>query len=173
MAKPDKTRTYNAQQNMCACSADKIMTGNLTEQEMTLLATGEGKGRLGDEKIVVDIFAPCLASPIREIVYENCTNNRYWSKTVKSQQGLEGMCHCTANGMEKYAAAYGSDILALVYYKQAHKDRRTGASVSAFTNMEGDDIVIKDPLTTLIENLDYQKEFYTVRRNCMGAFHYR
>lgn len=89
----DETKQY-----MCACQAAK-MQENLTIEDIKSMAQQSQAGRNATNKMILNVYAPCIEYPARDYHYTTCMNDPKNKNLTSNPQGL---CACSANQIATY-----------------------------------------------------------------------
>lgn len=101
----------NAQQMLCACTAAR-MTQFFTVEGMQTATTPNAPGqREAFNRMLVDVYAPCMEEPAREFHYNACITNPQSARYGNPQAVCECMAAQVANHMKANGPAVFRDIL--------------------------------------------------------------
>lgn len=89
----DQTKQY-----MCACTAAQ-MQKSMTVEDIRTMAQQSAAGRLATNKMITEVYAPCIEYPARDHYYLNCMND---PKTKNYTSNVQGMCTCLASQVAGY-----------------------------------------------------------------------
>ena len=95
MKKPEGTMSAGTQDIFCQCTAYHTQK-NLTMEDMQAMQDPSPAGRLALNKVLLDVYAPCMEFPVRDLIYNKCMENDFQRK--------EGICSCLADKMGRYTA---------------------------------------------------------------------
>lgn len=111
-APPQPGLSAKAQQMVCACTAAR-MTQFFTIEDMKTATTPNAPGqREAFNRMMVDVYAPCMEEPTREYHYNACITNPQSARYGNPQIVCECMATQVANHMKTNGAAVFRDILA-------------------------------------------------------------
>lgn len=97
----------NGQQLMCACQAAR-MTQFFTMEDMNAMMSPDPvKARPALNKMLIDVYAPCMEEPTRAYHLNQCLSNPDTAKYGNAQV----ICPCMADAVGKYMATYGSTLI--------------------------------------------------------------
>lgn len=106
-AQTEQRFSPQAQQMFCACTAAR-MTQFFSIQDMqTMTNTSDPNSRLAFNKILVNIYAPCMKEPMREYHYAQCIGN---PQTAQLTNDPQKMCGCAAEQLGIQMEVYGSQM---------------------------------------------------------------
>jgi hypothetical protein len=98
---------------LCACTASKLQE-KMTVTEVETMTTDTPEGQVQRNRMVTDVYAPCMEYPSRALLMNQC--NSYQDKLKKAQSGQaingEAICGCLAQNMAAYVAVNAQPILA-------------------------------------------------------------
>ena len=101
MAKTTEGMSAESQKLLCACTAANMMN-NMSVEDVKAMAQQDQNGRNATNKMVVDVYAPCIEYPAKEYYYNTCISNPQTAQMSKNPQGL---CTCLGNEMASYLKA--------------------------------------------------------------------
>jgi hypothetical protein len=137
------TRFSKASQDMfCACTAAK-MVENYTLEDMQNAQRQDEVGRAAANKLIVNVYGPCIQYPAREYHYNTCVQN---PKTKILGQNVERICGCTA---EKVAG---------------HLQQNASALFSQILTVNP---TITDPMQALYDDKAFQKTIQSQLMSCL------
>ena len=102
-ASQEKRFSQNAQQMFCACTAARLTQFFSVEDMQVMTSQTDPNARIALNKMIVDVYAPCMETPSRELYYAACTQT-----SGKTQQ----VCNCTADKISSHLRDNGSQIFA-------------------------------------------------------------
>jgi hypothetical protein len=108
LAKKDKIIAGANQQMLCACSAQKLVE-QMTIEDVKTMATVTPEGQFQRNRMLLQVYAPCMEYPARALLHENCVNG---ANIKKKLPNYEQVCNCMADGMAQYVAQNGPSIIA-------------------------------------------------------------
>ncbi|NCO03069.1 MAG: hypothetical protein GW903_02625 [Alphaproteobacteria bacterium] len=83
------------QEMFCACTAVK-MTEGFTVEDMQTMGQQNQAGRDATNKLIINIYAPCIQYPARAYHYSTCVQN---PKTKMLGKNVDGLCGCAADNV--------------------------------------------------------------------------
>lgn len=133
-----------AQQQFCACTASKIMEGRFSLEDMeTMSDTSSPNSRMAMNKMIVNVYAPCMSIPTQEYHYTQCVAN---PQTATLTQKPEKLCLCAATAVAKYMDQNGPAL---------------------FQSILGSNPTIEDPMGALYQNPQFQQYAQSQLMGCM------
>ncbi|MGQ0527803.1 MAG: hypothetical protein ACT4OY_07245 [Alphaproteobacteria bacterium] len=87
----------DSQKKLCACTAGKFMQ-SMTLDEVRTMQDNTAEGQLNRNKMVMQVYTPCIEFPAYALVHTSCVNN----PQVKAFQGYQGICNCVSSNMALY-----------------------------------------------------------------------
>lgn len=88
----DERLTAETQDIFCKCTASQ--TTKMSVEEFQAMARQDQSGRDATNKMILNVYAPCMEFPVRNLVFGKCQQNAY-------QAGAQ-ICGCLANNMATY-----------------------------------------------------------------------
>lgn len=136
---------------LCACTASKFQE-KMTVQEVHTMATDTPEGKVQRNRMVTDVYAPCMEYPSRALLMSQCASyQENLKKTMPAGQTVNGeaICGCLAQNMAAYVAVNAQPILA----------QRLAANP--------DDM---DPLSEFLNSREYQSQVNSTFMGCIQQF---
>lgn len=96
-----------AQQNFCACTAARLTQFFTIEDMQTMTDTTNPNSRLAMNKMIINIYAPCMEIPMKEYHYAQCIAN---PQTAQLSQNPQALCQCAAEQLGIQMKVYGSQL---------------------------------------------------------------
>ncbi len=93
LTKTDERITSQTQDIFCRCTATYMMK-NMSVEEVQSMAGQDQRARSSINKMLTTVYAPCMEFPVRDWVYQKCTNDVY--------QAGQKICSCMSNNMATY-----------------------------------------------------------------------
>lgn len=101
-----------SQEMFCACTAAK-MVENYSQEDMQASGRQDEAGRMATNKLIINVYGPCIQYPAREYHYNTCVQN---PKTKILGGNVKDICACTAEKvaghLQQNASRLFSQILA-------------------------------------------------------------
>lgn len=97
-SKPAAGMSQQTQQYMCACTAEK-MQKSLTAEDIQAMSQQNAAGRLATNKMIIDVYAPCIEYPARDHYYTTCMTN---PQTKNMSSNPQGLCACLGTQISTY-----------------------------------------------------------------------
>jgi hypothetical protein len=99
-AKQDQRFSAKAQDQFCACTASQLMT-SYTLEDMQATAGQDQAARDAINKMVINVYAPCIQYPATEYHYRSCISN----PKTKALGNPEKLCQCAASQVASHLKA--------------------------------------------------------------------
>ncbi len=99
---------------LCACTASKLQE-KMTVEEIKAMTSDTPEGQVQRNRMVIDVYAPCMEYPSRALLMSQCASYQEGlKKTMKAGQVVNGevICACLAQNMAAYTAVNAQPILA-------------------------------------------------------------
>lgn len=100
-ASPTQEMSAEGQQMLCACTAARLTQFFTMEDWKAMGGSDPAVARPAYNKMMTNIYAPCMAEPVRE---------RYYNRCLKVQGQQQQLCTCTADKLASYMQYHGSRI---------------------------------------------------------------
>lgn len=141
IAQPNPNITPQTQQIFCACTAEQLKK-TLTVEDMAATRGNDQAARDAMNKTIVNVYAPCMEFPVRDMVFMKCQKDAY--------QAGQQICQCLSSNMAKYVSQRAkSDLPAIL---------------AANPN-------VTDPMQAIVESPDYQQMEKRIALGCIqGEF---
>lgn len=124
------------QKTLCACTAARMTQFFTLEDMNAMMDSNPAIARPAYNRMMVDVYAPCMAEPARERYYARC------AKTSGLQQQI---CTCTADKIAAYLQSHGSQI---------------------FSSILATNPTIEDPWVALENDASYNNYIDTAGQSC-------
>ncbi len=96
------------QDTLCACTAAQMKTG-FTMEDMQAMSKKDETARLALNKMIVNVYAPCIQYPAYDYYYNVCVSNPQTASLSKNPQAL---CSCLAQKVSSYLAQNSQQVFA-------------------------------------------------------------
>ncbi len=93
LTKTDERITPQTQDIFCKCTAT-YMQKSMSVQDVQAMALQNQTGRNALNKMLTNVYAPCMEFPIRDMVFQKCTKDAY--------QAGQKICSCLSTNMANY-----------------------------------------------------------------------
>ncbi len=107
MAKEDPRITRQAQEELCACTSAK-MTETLSVQDIQRMSGNDQAARNALNKMLVEVYGPCMAAPTRDLILNNCLQNKELANLTND---AEALCGCIAEETAVYLEENAPEII--------------------------------------------------------------
>lgn len=98
--------TQKSKEFMCACTAAKMMD-NMSVEEIQAMSQQNQAGRNATNKMLVDVYAPCIEFPAYDHYYNNCITD---PKTKSMSSNPQRTCSCLADQIAGYLQSNGQTV---------------------------------------------------------------
>jgi hypothetical protein len=130
-----------SQEMFCACTAAK-MVESYSVEDMQNAQRQDEVGRAAANKLIVNVYGPCIQYPAREYHYNTCVQN---PKTKILGKNVEQLCGCTAEKVAGHLQQNASSLFQQILAKNP---------------------TIADPMQALYDDQSFQK---TVQGHLMSC----
>ncbi len=108
---PSQQLSKDSQNMLCACTAARLTQFFTMSDMQAMMNTNPAIARPAYNKMMVDIYAPCMETPTREFHYNACITNPQTSSYGNPQQICACMADAVANHMKVNGPAVFRDLL--------------------------------------------------------------
>ncbi len=108
-AQSDPRFSADTQKLFCACTAVKLME-NYTLEDMQATTKQDASARDATNKMITEIYAPCIRYPAKEYHYQTCTND----PKTKLIGNPTKICSCSADRVAEHLQANAQDMLSSI-----------------------------------------------------------
>lgn len=98
----DPRMLNDTQEIFCQCTAMQ-MQKSYTMEDMQNLSKQDATGRAAVNKMLLNVYAPCMEFPVRDLIYAKCKADAY--------QAQQGICECLSKRMAGYMTAESQKLL--------------------------------------------------------------
>lgn len=92
---------------LCACTSAHI-SKKLTAQEMQEVFEDGPRSTAITQKIIGEIYVPCMELPVQDLVRESCLQNPQVTQAIPDPQGA---CTCLAEKSAAYVTSKGQEVI--------------------------------------------------------------
>lgn len=136
-ASPQQGLSVQAQEMLCACTAARLTQFFSMEDWKTMTGPNPAEARIAYNKMLINVYAPCMEEPTRE---------RYYGRCAKTQGMDQKICTCASDKIAAHMAVQGPDI---------------------FTRLLAKDPNMQDPWAGLEEDAGFNNFIDTATRSCL------
>ena len=140
LKRTDPRLTPASQQSMCSCTAEQLQK-SMTVEDMQMMARNDESGRLALNKMLLDVYAPCMSDPVKDLLVGECAKN----PQVSASQATS-VCSCVAKLTGDWYATVGRDLMA-----QALKDNPN----------------VTDPISPIMDSAEFKSVEMKYVQSCM------
>ncbi|MEM9469840.1 MAG: hypothetical protein AAF988_06735 [Pseudomonadota bacterium] len=105
-AQSDPRFSAASQEMFCACTAAQ-MVQSFTVEDMQAAGRQDEIGRAATNKMIINVYAPCIQYPAREYHYNSCITN---PQTKILGGNTENLCQCTAEQVANHLSANAKQL---------------------------------------------------------------
>ncbi len=142
---PMKVMSEQSKDNLCACSAANLMKA-MTVEDIKIMGGNDQAARNALNKMLTQVYAPCMEFPSRDLVYANCEDN---AKLKAVASDIKGLCGCVAGQAAQYIAANGPGIMQQELMKNPN---------------------VTDPLGPLMQSQEFTQASQSFTMQCLQQF---
>lgn len=146
VAKQDPRMTPDSQQGMCACTSVKMMEA-LTAEDIAVMGQNDQTGRNMLNKMLLDVYAPCMQYPVEDMVTASCLNDDKIDM-MGLKMDRNKLCGCMAEKTGAWFSDSGRELMAEL--------------IAADPN-------ITDPISPVIDSRAFKEASYDSLVACMNG----
>jgi len=143
-AKQDPRMSTPAQDAFCACTSVKMMEAMSVEDVQTM-AGNDQAGRNALNKMLIDVYAPCMSYPVEELVGAKCYNDPKLG-ALGLKKSKEKICDCVGQKTAAWFVDEGRDLMRNVLAQNPN---------------------IFDPIDPVMESAAFKSQSYENMMHCM------
>lgn len=146
-ARPDSLNamTPESKNMLCTCTAAQLMK-SMTVEDIKIMGGNDQSARNALNKMLINVYAPCMEFPARDLVYGNCVGN---AQLKAAASNIQGLCGCVAGEAAQYIAANGPSIMKQEIAKNPN---------------------VTDPLAPLMESAEFTQASQSFTMKCLQQF---
>lgn len=110
-AAPAQGFSQTGQQMLCACTAARLTQFFTMEDWKIMNAADPAIARPAHNKMMINVYAPCMGEPVRE---------RYYNRCIGTQGRQQQLCTCTADKLSVYVQYHGPRLLTEILGQAPH-----------------------------------------------------
>lgn len=96
-----------SQTMMCACTAARMTTNFTMEDMQTMTGQDPAAARLAYNKMLVNVYAPCMETPTYDYYYGTCMQN---PQSTQYGNNKESICRCLGGTMALHLRQNGAQV---------------------------------------------------------------
>ncbi len=133
-----------SQKMFCACTAAHLMQSFSVEDMQTMTSPTDPNARIALNKMIVNVYAPCMEMPTQDYHYQQCMQN---PQTAMLSKNPDGLCSCAAKAVAGYMQSNSAQMFQDILSRNPN---------------------IEDPMQALYDDPEFQKFAQTQLMNCVG-----
>jgi len=98
----------DSQELLCACSSANLQAGKMSVAEISLMQDNSAQGQRMRNKMLTEIYAPCIEYPTHDLILKNCLSD---PKVEAVTGNGSKICGCMAGKVSRHLAANAQDII--------------------------------------------------------------
>ena len=98
-SRDDPRLSDESQEALCSCMSVKMMSA-MTLEDLAAMKPAVGPGRTAFDKMLTEVYAPCMKIPTQDVLHRQCMNDRKVQQF--SLRDPDRLCRCTAGRMGEY-----------------------------------------------------------------------
>ena len=91
----DERMSEETQAIFCECTSLQ-MQQNISVEEIQAMRGNDQRARNVINKVMLNVYAPCMEFPVRDLIYNKCRENKF--------QASQNICSCLSEEMGKFTA---------------------------------------------------------------------
>lgn len=104
--KTEQRFSKQSQELFCACTAARLSQGVFSVEDMQIMTdTTNPNSRIALNKMIVNVYAPCMDEPTREYHYNTCVSNPQVDRLGGNKESL---CRCAADKIADHLRINGA-----------------------------------------------------------------
>lgn len=145
-AQSDPRLRPETQEELCACTAVQMME-KMSVQEVQTMSHNDQSGRMALNKMLVEVYAPCINFPVQDMISEECMNDpKVDMAGLKMDKAV--LCDCMGEKTGAWMASAGKALM--------------GQILAGNPN-------ITDPIGPVMENKAFRQQAYENMMACMSG----
>lgn len=104
-----------AAESMCLCTSAGLVEKMSLAEIQFMEEKDSTRGKKARQRMLDDVYAPCMEYPVRDTVYERCMEDIDFRK--RAGKDADGICSCAADTIEAYTARDSKKFLAEIMEK--------------------------------------------------------
>lgn len=139
MGARDRRMSREAQDSLCECTSKK-MQEKMSVEDVRTMGQNDQDGRLMLNKMMLDVYAPCMQEPLSELVHDRCMTEDRMSAPYTHKADL---CACIGEKTGEWFTTGGRDLMAGVLEKNPNISDPFNPvlQTDAFTNVMLDNMI--------------------------------
>lgn len=142
----DERMSEQTQQAFCACTSARIIEA-MTMEELTVMYEQSQDGRNMLNKMLTEIYAPCMNFPVQDLVYDNCMKDDKLNSLNLKDPRMYELCGCMSMLSGEWFADKGGSLMASILEKDPN---------------------VTDPLGPIMDSKEFQSKSYEFMTRCMA-----
>jgi hypothetical protein len=142
----DERMSVDSQNAFCSCSSVKMME-NMNMEELHIMYEQSERGRLVLNKMLIDVYAPCMSIPVQDLVSGNCLSDPKLQALNLKDPSLYELCGCMSMLAGEWYQTRGRELM---------------------RELIEQDPFINDPINPIIDSKEFQNSSYEFMTRCMA-----
>lgn len=143
--RPDPRWRQETQDAFCACTAEKMMQ-TMSVEEVRIMGEQSQQGRDMLNKMLVDVYAPCMNFPVSDLVEKQCMANEKLDMAGITATKSD-VCFCTAGATAEWFTKEGRTMMRTIVMKNPN---------------------VEDPIGPLMESRAFKMQSFNNMMNCLS-----
>ena len=142
----DERMSEDTQNAFCACTSARVMDA-MSMEELTTMYQDNQQGRNMLNKMLTDVYAPCMNFPVQDLVHDNCMHDENLISLNLKNPALYELCGCMSMLTGEWFTGEGRDFMADLLEKNPN---------------------ITDPIGPVMESKAFKAKSYEFMTRCMA-----
>ena len=108
ISRDDQRMSDSAQSALCSCSAAQMIE-KMSIEEVFRMKKELGPGRIEYDKMLTEVYGPCMEVPVEETLYNECMNDSKVEQFYLRDKNK--LCRCTSQKSARYLADNGVNVM--------------------------------------------------------------
>lgn len=108
MSRDDTRLSDETQDSLCSCISVRMMSA-LTLEDVATMSPNQGLGRPAFDKMLTTVYAPCMRTPVEDVLHQQCMNDRKIKEF--SLRDPDKLCRCTATRSGDFFDIQAQDMM--------------------------------------------------------------
>lgn len=145
-AQNDPRLRPETQEALCACTAVQMIE-KMSVEEVQTMASNDQSGRISLNKMLVEVYAPCMNFPVQDMIADECMNDpKVDMAGLKMNKSV--LCNCMGEKTGAWMATVGRSLMAQILTQNPN---------------------ITDPIGPVMEDKSFRQQAYQNMMACMSG----
>ena len=145
MSRDDTRLSDETQDAMCSCTSARLMVA-MNIEDIGAMKAEPGPGRTAYNKMMMDVYGPCLEYPIKEQLYNECMSDRKIKNFALRDQNA--LCRCTSEKTALPLSTEGTEMMRTMLQRRPN---------------------LVDPMDSVLNDQGFREQAYNNLYSCLGV----